>query len=127
MFIHESVSEVNDLRQLFFPPDSFIRFAPVRRKRARKSAAAVRACPTPKPDVWQPMAGRLAAVADIATQAAKAARSRDPGALDRLIDAFKDAVCDANRFCRSSIARASDQRRSARRRPTIRTSRSSRR
>lgn len=75
------------------PSSSFVVRAPTRPKRPRRRRIAAR---TPvKPDPWQPMAGRLELVADVARQCARAARSRDPKTFDRLMDAVREALLDA--------------------------------
>jgi hypothetical protein len=73
--------------------DSFIVPAPRRRPRTRRPRPPAR--PPAKPDPWQPMAGRLELVADVARQCARAARGRDPEMFDRLMDAVREALLDA--------------------------------
>jgi hypothetical protein len=95
-FIHGG--PLDDCPLWFFPESSFVVRGPPRPKRRRRIAAR-----TPvKPDPWQPIAGRLELVADVARQCARAARSRDPGALDILFDRVRVALLDAIKLYNTS-------------------------
>lgn len=76
-----------------FPQASFVVRLPPSRRKPRGRRPPARAAV--KPDPWQPMAGRLEQVADVARQCARAARSRDPKTFDRLMDAVREALLDA--------------------------------
>lgn len=81
----------DDAAPWFFPPDhSFVVRLPAPRRKRRS-----RGSPARKPDPWQPMAGRLELVADVARQCARAARGRDPKTFDRLMVAVREALLDA--------------------------------
>jgi hypothetical protein len=77
-----------------FPDNSFIVFEPCRRKPRRRRSPAPPSTRR-RVDPWQPMAGRLELVADVARQAARAARDRDPKEFDQLMHTVRVALLEA--------------------------------
>jgi hypothetical protein len=74
-------------------PHSYIVFSPQRPKRPRRRRISARK--RSRSDAWLKLAGALEVAADGARQAARAARTRDPAALDSLIDRWRLAVLEA--------------------------------
>ena len=92
-FIHPPPPRPASAVAFAFPQASFVVRLPPSRRKPRGRRPPARAAV--KPDPWQPMAGRLEQVADVARQCARAARSRDPKTFDRLMDAVREALLDA--------------------------------